>query len=109
MTFHVDVASLAAGDEYLVAIDVAEELVAEGVPFRRAHEQVGKLVAESVRSGRSLRDVVARSSLTRFDVLFDEGTAIARRRSPGGSGPASRDSQLRAIRISRDALRQRFI
>jgi argininosuccinate lyase len=109
MTFNVDVASLAAGDEYLVAIDIAEELVAEGVPFRRAHEQVGKLVAESVQSGRSLRDVVVGSSLKRFDALFDEGTAIARRRSPGGSGPASRDSQLGALRTSRDALRQRFI
>src|SRR6202041_3262310 len=40
MTFHVAVATVAADDEYLVAIDLAEELVAEGVPFRRAHEQV---------------------------------------------------------------------
>jgi argininosuccinate lyase len=109
MTFHVAVATVAADDEYLVAIDLAEELVAEGVPFRRAHEQVGKLVAESVRSGRSLREVVSGSSFERFDALFDDGAAIARRRSPGGSGPASRDSQLSALRASRDELRQRFI
>jgi hypothetical protein len=34
MTFH----AAAADDQLLVAIDIAERLVSEGVPFRQAHE-----------------------------------------------------------------------
>ena len=48
MTFNADVAAAAADDQFMVAIDIAEELVAEGVPFRQAHEQVGKFVAMAV-------------------------------------------------------------
>ncbi len=54
MTFNGAVASRAADDPFMVAIDIAEELVGEGVPFRQAHEQVGRLVADAVAAGRSL-------------------------------------------------------
>ena len=39
----------AAGDGLTVATDVAEQLVREGVPFRRAHEQVASRVAAGER------------------------------------------------------------
>lgn len=101
MSFHDIIAKSAADDQLLVAIDLAEELVAEGVPFRRAHEQVGKLVAEAVKSGRTLHDVVASTSeVHRFAHLFDDGVALRRRRSPGASGPAARATQ--AARLRRD-------
>ncbi len=88
MRFHAAVAQAAADDPFLVAVDLAEELVAEGVPFRQAHEQVGRLVAEAVSTERSLRDVVNETpSYQRFTSLFDDGVALARRRSPGASGP----------------------
>jgi argininosuccinate lyase len=88
MGFHAAAAQAAADDPLLVAVDLAEELVAEGVPFRLAHEQVGQLVAEAVSTERSLRDVVNQSpSYQRFAPLFDDGVALARRRSPGASGP----------------------
>jgi argininosuccinate lyase len=94
MTFNTDAAARAADDPYMVAIDIAEELVGEGVPFRQAHERVGRLVAEVVNSGRTLRDVVVEDSdLQRFAPLFEPGVALARRRSPGASGPASADAQ----------------
>ncbi len=48
MTFNAEVAARAADDEFMVAIDIAEELVGEGVPFRQAHEHVGKLVGDAV-------------------------------------------------------------
>ncbi len=41
-------------DDRTVALDVAEALVARGVPFREAHEAVGRLVASV--GGGSLRD-----------------------------------------------------
>jgi argininosuccinate lyase len=88
LTFHGAVASEAASDQFLVAIDIAEELVKEGVPFRQAHEQVGRLVGEAVSSSRSLADVVSDDAeLARFSELFAPGVALGRRRSPGASGP----------------------
>jgi argininosuccinate lyase len=47
----------AASDPALGATDLAEHLVREGVPFRRAHEIVGKLVRHAEQLGKSLRDV----------------------------------------------------
>lgn len=44
MTFNSHIAQQAADDDFLVAIDIAEQLVLAGVPFRQAHEQVGGLV-----------------------------------------------------------------
>jgi argininosuccinate lyase len=94
MTFNTDVAAKAADDPFMVAIDIAEELVGEGVPFRQAHERVGQLVGESVSSGRAFGDVVAENpDFARFAPLFDPGVALARRRSPGASGPQSADAQ----------------
>jgi argininosuccinate lyase len=103
MRFHHDVASAAADDEYLVAIDIAEELVAEGVPFRQAHEQVGKLVGEAVATRTTLQDLVRRTpGFKRFGPLFDQGVAIARRRSPGASGPSARAEQRATLRVAID-------
>lgn len=88
LTFHGDVMARAADDELLVAIDVAESLVAEGLPFREAHERVGALVGEAVRRGVTLESLVREDGeLQRFAELFAPGTALSRRRSPGASGP----------------------
>ncbi len=98
LEFHGDVAGVAANDELLVAIDIAEELVAEGIPFRQAHERVGQLVATAVASNRSLRDVVASTTFfERFETLFEDGGALGRRRSPGASGPLARETQSRRL------------
>jgi argininosuccinate lyase len=98
LTFHVASAEEAANDPFLVAIDIAEKLVEEGVPFRRAHEEVGKLVAEAVSTGVSLRDVVAASErYARFIELFEIGAALRQRRSPGGSGPVPAIEQAQRL------------
>jgi argininosuccinate lyase len=94
LTFNAATASDAASDQFLVAIDIAEELVKEGVPFRQAHEQVGRLVGEAASSSRSLADVVgADADLARFSELFAPGVALGRRRSPGASGPEAAELQ----------------
>ena len=43
--------SAAVSDPFLLATDLAEELVRKGVPFRKAHDIVGKLAAESSKTG----------------------------------------------------------
>ncbi|HUY16883.1 MAG TPA: argininosuccinate lyase [Acidimicrobiales bacterium] len=109
MTFHDDVAKAAAEDQFLVAIDLAEELVAEGVPFRQAHERVGKLVAEAVTSKRPLREVVSSSpDVERFKHLFDAGVALRRRRSPGASGPGPSADQALRLRRELQAANERL-
>ena len=54
-----DVAAMrrAASDPALQATDVAEHLVANGVPFRDAHTIVGELVARTLAAGRTLADL----------------------------------------------------
>jgi argininosuccinate lyase len=86
--FHAETMKAAADDELLLAIDVAEELVLAGTPFREAHEIVGAMVGESVRSGVSLAVLVAQNPETKgFAEIFNSGSALQRRRSPGASGP----------------------
>ncbi|HEY5121243.1 MAG TPA: lyase family protein, partial [Acidimicrobiales bacterium] len=94
MTFNESVAQLAADDQFLVAIDVAEKLVEQGVPFRQAHEKVGRLVGEAVREGRPLGEVVAQNEeFAQFADLFVVGAALRGRTSSGGSGPLAADEQ----------------
>ena len=52
----------AAADMSLLATDAAEDLVRAGVPFRRAHEQVGKQVRDGVfkARGTAARSLAAR-------------------------------------------------
>ncbi|MBC7979106.1 MAG: argininosuccinate lyase [Armatimonadetes bacterium] len=58
----------AAGDPLLLATDLADALVKSGVPFRQAHELVGKAVAESLKSGVPLHQL----DLKAIDGAFSE-------------------------------------
>jgi len=109
LTFHEEVARASAEDPFIVATDLAEQLVVEGVPFRQAYEQVGELVAEALATKKSLRDVVAESPrFERFVPLFEEGAALARRRSPGASGPEASADQLARLRRACQEAAQRI-
>ncbi len=109
LTFNATRAAEAADDPFLVAIDIAEKLVEEGVPFRQAHEEVGKLVGEAVSSHVSLRDVVeANERYARFVNLFETGTALQQRRSPGGSGPIAAPEQARRLHDAVEQLTRRL-
>jgi argininosuccinate lyase len=48
---------LAANDPGLLATDLADYLVLHGLPFRQAHEVIGKLVAYSVEQQRGFADL----------------------------------------------------
>ena len=101
-------AAEAADDPYLVAIDIAESLVEEGMPFRQAHEAVGRLVGQSVATGEDFADVVAHDpAFARFAPLLEPGAALRRRRSPGASGPEAAATQATRLDETRRALRSR--
>ena len=53
------VPAAAAEDSWVVATDLAEELARGGVAFHRAHQIVGKLVLDSVNSGKKPADWTA--------------------------------------------------
>ena len=82
-------------------LDVAERLVEQGVPFRQAHEQVGRLVAESVVRQIPFGDVVAEHEETStFAHLFDTGHAVRSRTSPGAAGPTAQERQKQRLRVA---------
>jgi argininosuccinate lyase len=108
LTWHAGNAQRAADDELIVAIDLAEWLVGRGVPFRQAHERVGALVGESVRTGISLAELVARDEeLSPAGDLFASGRSLDRRRSPGASGPLAASAQQELLSATVAGLRAR--
>jgi argininosuccinate lyase len=94
-----------AASGLLLATDVADYLVAKGVPFRDAHEIVGALVRRLVNEGRafeslSLADWRAHSPLFEADVT-DAVTAarsVAKKRTPQSTHPDAVAAALAELR-----------
>ena len=86
----------ADADGLAAAIDLAEWLVARGMPFRQAHAVVGGLARDSVERGVPLVELVqAHPDLGSEAVgLLEPGAAVLRRTSPGGAGPGPVAEQL---------------
>ncbi|MBM4434538.1 MAG: argininosuccinate lyase [Chloroflexi bacterium] len=78
----------------LTATDLADHLARRGVPFREAHEVVGRIVRERLAAGRDLAGLTL-EDLRRYDARFeaaaleeiDPARSMAARRSPGGTAP----------------------
>ena len=78
----------------LTATDLADHLARRGVPFREAHEIVGRLVRDRLAQKRDLADVTI-GELRAVDPRFDESAvsetdvsrSLASRSSPGGTAP----------------------
>jgi len=108
-TFHLEAMAEAADAPTSAATDLAEHLVAGGMPFREAHAVVGALVRQSLDEGIALRELVEASPELGPDALFllDRGTAVRRRTTPGGAGPEPVATQLRAFadRLAADRTR----
>jgi len=73
-TLRVDVERMgrAASDPMLLATDLAEVLVTEGVPFREAHEAVGRVVRHCVEKDLDL-STLTREDLAAFHPAFPAG------------------------------------
>jgi argininosuccinate lyase len=94
-------AAEAVRDPLLLATDLADYLVRKGVPFREAHEVVGKLVGEAARTGTPLNELPPQSfqqaSAAFGDEVaqvFDIPTALAARKAPGAPSPANVRARL---------------
>jgi argininosuccinate lyase len=85
-----------AAGGYALATDLAEYLVAHGMPFREAHEIVGALVREAIDAGKSLEQLTA-DDLRRHSKSFGADAiesltaekSLARRAVIGGPAPAT--------------------
>jgi argininosuccinate lyase len=87
------------------SLDLAEALVARGVPFREAHEAVGKLVLGLEGEGRTLLDAgvgdlaAAHAAFIEADLdLIEAAGSVQRRISPGGGSPDSVHAQAGELR-----------
>jgi argininosuccinate lyase len=83
------------------ATDVADDLVEKGMPFREAHEVVGRLVQWCMKSGRALEDLTV-AELKAQHPLMDETTrsklahtaVMQARQSAGGTAPVAVRKQI---------------
>jgi len=98
MTINEAVCEAAASDPLLLATDLADYLVKKGVPFRQAHELVGKAVAESVARKVPLDQL----DLSEVDPaygedaknVFDLETALKARTNPGAPSVGNVKAQV---------------
>ncbi len=109
LTMNTERMKSASSDDLLVAIDIAEALVSEGVPFRQAHEIAGRLVGRAVGEGLALSQVVASDpDWAKFSPLFAEGATLANRTSPGSAGPKTAVDQDKRLQVILSSLRARL-
>ncbi|HWY48550.1 MAG TPA: argininosuccinate lyase [Bryobacteraceae bacterium] len=86
----------AVQESWAVATDFADSLARNGMPFHQAHSLVGKLVLESVKSGKKPSDWTP-AELAAFAPEFNAGMArllsplegMKTRELPGGTGPVA--------------------
>jgi argininosuccinate lyase len=92
------------------AIDLAEFLVEQGMPFRQAHALIGGLVRESLERHVPLNELVAaHPELGEAAVdLLEPGVAVTRRRTPGGAGPGPVGEQTERFARRREVDRTRL-
>ncbi|HEX2273422.1 MAG TPA: argininosuccinate lyase [Acidimicrobiales bacterium] len=94
--FDADRMSAAADTPDAAAIDLAEWMVARGIPFRHAHAAVGALVRNAAERHVPLDELVAAHPDLGPDALhlLEPATAVGRRTTPGGAGPGPVAEQL---------------
>ena len=99
----------AALDEELLATDLADYLVAKGLPFREAHHAVGAVVRRAAEAQLSLSQLPAaimRECHPLFGedarAVFDFGASVRRRSAPGGTAPAAVAQQLAEAKATLD-------
>lgn len=87
------------------ATDLAERLVARGVPFREAHEIVGDLVARLEQDEESFADLTP-DQLNAYGTVFEAADlevasptrSLESRANPGGTAPARVTEQVASLR-----------
>ncbi len=101
LSFDVDALASAAEEGAMWATDLAEVLVARGIPFRSAHEVVGGLVARLDKSKETLSADILAETHAAFEpedlALVAPGAGMRARRSHGGTAPERVIDQIEAL------------
>jgi argininosuccinate lyase len=101
-TFNTERMASATKGDFSTATDLADFLAKKGVPFRQAHEQVGKIVRACIDRGigleeltpKLLKEIAPTVSPEALKVLSPEAS-VRSRESEGGTGPKSVAKQIR--------------
>jgi argininosuccinate lyase len=97
----------ATEEGFLNATDAADYLVSKGLPFRQAHEVVGKIVRYCLDHGRRL-DQLSQEELGGHSPLFEEGfygyigleASLSRRGVVGGTAPKQVRKAIHSARVA---------
>jgi argininosuccinate lyase len=108
LTFRVDRMRAAAGAHYSTATDLADYLVRKGLPFREAHEVVGRIVRRAIEQGKELAELPL-EEFRQFSPLFGPDVtealtveaSLRQRAVTGGTAP---DAVKRALDAARERL-----
>jgi argininosuccinate lyase len=94
----------AAEGGYILATDLADYLVRKGVPFRQAHEIVGKLVQYAMEKGKGFKEL-SLDEYQRFSPLFAQDvysvtveSSLEARNARGGTAPRQVEQALKRAR-----------
>ena len=103
-TFNTEAMAAQAASPYAAATDLAEWLVARGLPFRDAHAVVGEKVRRALAGEGSLADLVAADPHLGPDAaaLLEPGVSVTRRITRGGGAPAVVEDQIERFRAVLD-------
>lgn len=101
MTVNVDKMAQAVSKDFSNATDLADYLVRKGLPFRQAHEVVGKCVAYAIHQGKFLPEI-SLEEYKQFSDLFESDLLVAlkpehcveARKSYGGPAFSENEKQL---------------
>ncbi|EKN71696.1 argininosuccinate lyase [Neobacillus bataviensis LMG 21833] len=110
MTVKKDVMRKAINNDFSNATDIADYLVRKGLPFREAHEVIGKIVLYAIQSNKFLLDL-SFEEYQEFSPLFEEDIyqvlapehVVAVRNSFGGTAP---EQVLKQITLAEGKLQE---
>ena len=107
MTVHAARTRHAAGRAFSNATDLADYLVRKGLPFREAHDVVGRLVALCLQEGKDLQNLTL-DQMQRISPLIDDAAyqvltlehVVDARTSYGGTAKAQVTTQINRARTA---------
>jgi argininosuccinate lyase len=115
MTVNEAVMSQGARQGFTNATDLADYLVEKGIPFRSAHEIIGKLVLFCAQEGRALENLTL-DELRQASPVFDDDVygqisveaCVRKRNLSGGPNPEQVDRSIALTRVFLKEISGRF-
>jgi argininosuccinate lyase len=105
VTVHEQAMRRAAEDGFITATDLADYLVRKGMPFRKAHEVVGRAVLRALELGCGL-SAMPLAEYRKLSPLIEKDmygaltveASVGRRTSYGGTAPRNLEKRLQALK-----------